>query len=772
MTAKEKTWVWARDTYLNQVRKVLSAARYPGSKGIIEEVRQHLESRYAELPQESRNWEGYQQIITEMGPPSDYVDLLGMGRLRKRIVTWRRIAVAVPVILIVLGWAWYHGLIPLGIYNGPRTYVIPEMVGAPWQQPFVDDARIIGKWESVGFVAAPSEFVPGGNWPQRRAWLRELTFLEGGTMVAVMNGGRPATWQWGSRCKWTKDWIIDIDSRIQAQYEIKDIAGNTYLFYPWLSGDVTIRYMPPKYYVLKKVAATEQPKVAPVDGTVKFDGKPEAFDIDKATLDDVIKAFGEPKQYVWGKEEFTEDKLPAQYIAKYDKGFSVFMVQGKVMELRHEGPDGFSLAGRLKLGDKIDDAVALLGKPQGTVKGKPVGWEDSVIYIDIDGKKGDCYYARSDKSVRLFFSDYRIAAIYTTRSDFFDEQEKASPEAKPAAVREFDDVRGKNLSALDLAAQPGIVATLQFDERTIWPKALPAGQSPQDIMKAAMNPGLGVRGLHKQGITGKGVSVAIIDQPLYQDHPEFAGKIAKYIDVGCGSETSMHGPAVASLLVGNDCGTAPDATLYYVAAPSWLADASYYAKALDMLVEISDKLPAAQKIRAVSVSAAPSGRGSPFKKNGDMWDKSREKAEKAGMLILDCTTDKGFIAPGYYDATAPDDISKCRAGFPNIPGRASDRIAAPCSRRTTAQEFSRGEFTHAYWGQGGLSWSIPYATGVLAMGWQVAPDLSADQMKELLIASAYGDARFIDPVKFVEMAQARAKGIGTKDSPQINTDSH
>lgn len=102
---------------------------------------------------------------------------------------------------------------------------------------------------------------------------------------------------------------------------------------------------------------------------------------------------------------------------------------------------------------------------------------------------------------------------------------------------------------------------------------LPGGVDPKAVLKNAMNPGLGVSKLHAQGITGKGVNVGIIDQPLCQDHPEFAGKIAAYFDAGCGgSESSMHGPAVASLLVGSNCGTAPDAKVYYAAAPSWKRD--------------------------------------------------------------------------------------------------------------------------------------------------------------------------------------------------------
>ena len=75
------------------------------------------------------------------------------------------------------------------------------------------------------------------------------------------------------------------------------------------------------------------------------------------------------------------------------------------------------------------------------------------------------------------------------------------------------------------------------------------------LLEACKDPGLGVRSLQARGITGRGVNVAILDQPLLTDHPEFADRIAAYYDTGCEGETSsMHGPAVASLLAGKTIG--------------------------------------------------------------------------------------------------------------------------------------------------------------------------------------------------------------------------
>jgi serine protease AprX len=324
-------------------------------------------------------------------------------------------------------------------------------------------------------------------------------------------------------------------------------------------------------------------------------------------------------------------------------------------------------------------------------------------------------------------------------------------------VNEFDDVRCNDISRFDLSDKPNLPATLWFNKHTIWPEPakMPSGCDPNQILTTVMNPGLGVRVLHQQGITGKGVNVAIIDQPMYLNHPEFAGKIVAYYDTGCNSQSSMHGPAVASLLVGINCGTAPDANFYYVAAPSWLQDAAYYANALDWIIQQSESLPIKEKIRVVSVSAAPSGSGSPFVRNNGKWDNACERAEQAGILVLDCTSHRGLIGPCWYDPNDLEDPAKCTPGFPGMaPGFRPDRILVPCSPRTTAEQYYRDIFSYQYCGRGGLSWSIPYCAGVLAMAWQIRPEFTTQKMVDFLFESAHVNkqgARIINPPAFIEL---------------------
>jgi len=277
-----------------------------------------------------------------------------------------------------------------------------------------------------------------------------------------------------------------------------------------------------------------------------------------------------------------------------------------------------------------------------------------------------------------------------------------------------------------------------------------------------MNPGLGVRELHRQGITGKGVNVAIIDQPLYMDHPEYVGKIVSYHDTGCETdESSMHGPLVASLLVGTNCGTAPGARVYYAAAPSWKMDAAYYAKGLDWIVAQNEKLPEGEKIRVVSVSASPNQSSWV---NRQMWDRACARAEAEGIMVLDCTdSHRGFIGKCWYDARYPENIARCNPWDP--PNRefrfnpAEICILVPASPRTNAEDYDKGEFGYRYCGRGGLSRAIPYCAGVLAMGWQVNPELSPEQMSELLFKSAFtkkNGAKIIYPKKLILLVKRTA----------------
>jgi hypothetical protein len=252
MTTCDKTWETTRDNYLRQVAEALKAAKYPSNKSIVEEVRSHLERRYAELAPEKRTWESYQAIIKDMGPPSDYAELLGLAKLKRRLVSWRRVAILVPLALLVLMVGNFFGVIRLTFYHGPRVFYAS---GEPEQPAFVADAQLVGKWVTVDFVDKPSDFTPGKKSVAARGlWVTSLDILEGGRIAGSVDRGSS---HFVDRCRWTKGWILDNENQVHAQYVVKVIGGQQYLFYPWMSGDIMYRWMRPPFYVLKKVGDAE-----------------------------------------------------------------------------------------------------------------------------------------------------------------------------------------------------------------------------------------------------------------------------------------------------------------------------------------------------------------------------------------------------------------------------------------------------------------------------------------------------------------------------------
>ena len=125
------------------------------------------------------------------------------------------------------------------------------------------------------------------------------------------------------------------------------------------------------------------------------------------------------------------------------------------------------------------------------------------------------------------------------------------------------DMYGLSLDGDLSSFSPDIIS---FDSRTDFSKCkLPPQFSPDNFLDQGKGYGQNIEELHKKGITGKGVKIAIIDQPL-SDHKEYHHKLLHYEEVGFEHKAlygNMHGAAVTSLAVGNTCGIAPDAEVYY-----------------------------------------------------------------------------------------------------------------------------------------------------------------------------------------------------------------
>lgn len=268
-----------------------------------------------------------------------------------------------------------------------------------------------------------------------------------------------------------------------------------------------------------------------------------------------------------------------------------------------------------------------------------------------------------------------------------------------------------------------------------------------------------LKSIHDQGITGKGVTIAVLDGAVNPNIPELKG--ANIQDrtpcvMSSAPENAAHGTTVAQILVSPEFGVAPDATLYTYTIPlhgdapgsnctisGWTGEAKN-----DTPLLIEQAINDGANIITISSSF-------PTDSIDLRWAMARALAE--GVIVV--------AAMGNETTEDPSDSLALWKGI--------------CGIGATTRYSTLTEYTN--WGNGvmttalgtvmtrdtstgrveeeeGTSFATPIIAGFLALGWQhFDEDVSADQMLQALAATGrngnqwnkftgYGPA---DPVAFL-----------------------
>lgn len=309
------------------------------------------------------------------------------------------------------------------------------------------------------------------------------------------------------------------------------------------------------------------------------------------------------------------------------------------------------------------------------------------------------------------------------------------------------DLRCYNLSTLDLSNSLDDLMFATFDDRTVWPPSnrMPADFNWQQIMELGVDPGLGVGTLHNRGITGLRIGIAILDQPLLIDHREYSANIRLYeeLNVAENTDAQMHGPAVASIAVGQSVGVAPAADLYYIAVwpgtwgnDGFQRDYSYQAQAVRRVLAINELLPEDRKIRVISMSVG----WMPSHEGYDDIMAAVQEATDAGIFAISVSLDQthgfNFLGMGRQSIADPGNFQSCEPGLFWASrfysgDRPSNCMYVPMDSRTTASPTGNEEYV--FYRSGGMSWAVPYLAGMYALATQAQPDITPDQFWALAL---------------------------------------
>lgn len=302
------------------------------------------------------------------------------------------------------------------------------------------------------------------------------------------------------------------------------------------------------------------------------------------------------------------------------------------------------------------------------------------------------------------------------------------------------DVRSTDLTSIDLSDRLTDLLHADFDSETQWPNKLPESFDPLKIMALSKDPGLDIRTLHEEGITGKGVSIAIIDQTLLIDHQEYADNIKFYeeINIQKNEAASMHGAAVSSIAVGETVGVAPEADLYYIAEThgtysnkgfDW--DFTYLAQSIDRILEINKELPKDKKIRVISISV---GWGQDQKGYKEVTE-SVERAKNEGIFVVSSSLQETyglqFLGLGRDSLSDSNQLESYKPGefwamryYSGDNDLGQNTLLVPMDSRCTASP--TGQDDYVFYSSGGVSWSIPYIAGLYALCCQIEPSITPE----------------------------------------------
>jgi hypothetical protein len=342
----------------------------------------------------------------------------------------------------------------------------------------------------------------------------------------------------------------------------------------------------------------------------------------------------------------------------------------------------------------------------------------------------------------------------------------ALPRFNPKSTHPFQvDLRSQDLTRQHLQGSGPDLKWATFDDATRWPAAgqLPpsADFDPVRIMALGRNPGLGLRALHAQGITGRGVGIAIIDHILPTGHPEYADRLRLYEEADDlywpFNDPDLHGAAVASFALGKTIGVAPEADLFFVASHLgytslrglWErfvvkskvppADFHVLARAVRRILRLNVQLPPGRKIRVLAMAIG----WEPRERGYDDIAAAAAEARAAGLLVI-CSSVEAvhgfkFHGLGRAPLADPDAFESYGPGqwwearFARDPAVIKDRLLVPMDSRTSAGYVRTAPYV--FYRQGGWSWAIPYIAGAYALAAQVKPAITPDEFWRVALAT-------------------------------------
>lgn len=233
---------------------------------------------------------------------------------------------------------------------------------------------------------------------------------------------------------------------------------------------------------------------------------------------------------------------------------------------------------------------------------------------------------------------------------------------------------------------------------------------------------------------GRGVTVALIDTPIEQHHPEFRKARIEMVAVTHGSgKAGLHGTAGASALVADSVvrGLAPDSSLLAISAvphaetsaDGMVAESFFLAKAFDMAIT--------RGARVINV-----GWGSNNGKRDEVLTQLIDNAVQRGSVVVAAVGSAGPTTSGYTYPAALDNVIAVTAVDKDEQLLSGANTGPYISLAAPGVDVLAAGLNAGWVTVSGSSVASAFVSGIVALLLEKRPDLEHGQVKERLEKSA------------------------------------
>lgn len=304
----------------------------------------------------------------------------------------------------------------------------------------------------------------------------------------------------------------------------------------------------------------------------------------------------------------------------------------------------------------------------------------------------------------------------------------------------YRDLSKCDLTDLDRTAMAGIA----YSSSTVFPKdKMPRDFQPDEFIEFGKDPMLGIKNLHRNGIDGRGVTVAVIDFGFQdKDHIEFKNSNIEVIDLFGDTDTHFHSDGVLSNLCGQNIGAAPGVKVLHYNTYQGHGDEVDRAT-YTILNDILKRVKSGEKIRVVNIS------GPLLRNNQSLRAKNIVEREKIineiGAPYLKIVNELQTLGCEVVSSERfGKDFSNCeinpttkkfyRPLWTKNYGWYEERVSFVCGGKVIPEFTSLDGYK--YEPTGCYSWTIPQAVGMYALCLQKNPKLTWDDYAKICKATS------------------------------------